>query len=321
MGTFPDALAEGVMRFSQILSGWFKELHPVQLGSDASVVDIERGERIAVFFTGGVDSFYSLLVHEPEITDLIFVHGFDVKLEDHQRRRDISAMLVRVGTALGKRVIEVETNARDVLKAYGAWSTHSHGLALASVAHALGCSFGKVYIASSFSEGDLFPWGSHPETDPLLGGALKLVHDGCDVTRAEKVVRISEHQVALDNLRICWVNQQGRYNCGQCEKCLRTMTSLYAAGRLNKSSTLPVNIEPGLIHSLVLGREAKAGRAFATENLRLLERFGHQKSPIYLAWHSVLMRPDWKNRLLVMYRKKSAFWRERWGRLWRALEK
>jgi len=40
--------------------------------------------------------------------------------------------------------------------------------------------------------------------------------------------------VALDNLRVCWENRFGRYNCGVCEKCIRTMLNLEAAGMIEK---------------------------------------------------------------------------------------
>ena len=39
---------------------------------------------------------------------------------------------------------------------------------------------------------------------------------------------------------MCLENTDGAYNCGRCEKCVRTMTALRLAGDSNLCSTLPV---------------------------------------------------------------------------------
>jgi hypothetical protein len=40
-----------------------------------------------------MDSFYMLLKHRAEITHIIFVHGFDIDLEDRELRAQASRML------------------------------------------------------------------------------------------------------------------------------------------------------------------------------------------------------------------------------------
>jgi len=66
---------------------------------------------VGCFFTGGVDSFFTYLRHRNEVTDLIFVHGYDVDLDDLPRRAEISAMGRAIEQATGVRFIELETNA------------------------------------------------------------------------------------------------------------------------------------------------------------------------------------------------------------------
>src|SRR6185369_5970784 len=53
----------------------------------------------------------------------------------------------------------------------------------------------------------------------------QIVHDGAEASRTEKVRCIAKNQEALDWLRVCG-NDTVDYNCGSCEKCLRTMMSL-----------------------------------------------------------------------------------------------
>src|SRR5688572_26810792 len=39
---------------------------------------------VSVFFSGGVDSFYSLMKHRDEIDNIILIHGFDIPLDNPQ---------------------------------------------------------------------------------------------------------------------------------------------------------------------------------------------------------------------------------------------
>lgn len=52
---------------------------------------------------------------------------------------------------------------------------------------------------------------------------------GLDKTRLEKVNSISEYAPSYDNLNVCFNNE---YNCGVCEKCMRTQLELYSLGKL-----------------------------------------------------------------------------------------
>ena len=48
---------------------------------------LPQGKRVGCFFSGGGDSFYSFLKHRTEITDLIFIHGFDISLANLELRK------------------------------------------------------------------------------------------------------------------------------------------------------------------------------------------------------------------------------------------
>ncbi len=192
---------------------------------------------VAAFFTGGVDSWYTLLKHFDEITHLIFVHGFDVRLDDLPLRKKVSATIQGVAAGLQKPLVEVETNLRTITDQYVEWDYY-HGGGLASVALLLSPRFRKVYIPGTHSYAALLPLGSHPMLDPLWSTEeTEIVHDGCEAPRVHKVARIASSDLALRTLRVCWENRGGAYNCGQCEKCLRTMVALRVVGALERCTT------------------------------------------------------------------------------------
>ncbi|MGH3147882.1 MAG: hypothetical protein ACRDTR_18995, partial [Rubrobacter sp.] len=131
--------------------------------------------------------------------------------------------------------------------------------------------FRKVLIAAGLSYAELVPRGTHPMLDPLWSTELTtIVHDGCEMTRVEKVAYISEHETAMKWLRVCFRNPDGAYNCGRCKKCLYTMIALRIAGALERCETLPSDLDPEEISNLHLA----GTRLLVGQNLRALERLG-----------------------------------------------
>lgn len=148
-----------------LFNDWDDSFTPVRVltGEGGSSVPEQNRTRVGLFFSGGVDSFFSLLQHQDEITDLIFVHGFDIHPDDVEHGRLAEESIRRVGEQFGKRVIKVETNVKSFLDSYAEWGEWAHGAAMASVAHLLPSGFSRVYISASDSGGELSPWGSHPD--------------------------------------------------------------------------------------------------------------------------------------------------------------
>lgn len=217
-----------------------------------------HSERIGAFFSGGVDSFYTVLKHQDNLDALVYVHGFDVDLDDTALRSIVSSRLRKAAQAYGKRFIEVETNLRQHIdracttpKAV-TWEL-VHGASLASVAHVLRGELDQLFVPSSLPYDRLYPWGSHPILDPLWSSAhMEIVYDGSEANRMDKVLRIAHDDVALRSLRVCWKNPEGAYNCGQCEKCIRTMLMLEAAGCLDRCTTFNEALTPRRVRKLRL---------------------------------------------------------------------
>lgn len=257
----------------EVFATWGAELEPVELAAPAYAPEPPPpGRGTATFFSGGVDSFHTLLRNVDEVTHLIFVRGFDF----HRRVPAIHAPATetarRVARELGKELVEVDTDVHDFTNPILPWEYYLVA-AMATVAHLLADRFERVLIAGEHSYSDLVPWGSQPLVDPLWSTeAVEIVHDGAASRRIEKIAYLAESELAMDVLRVCWQNSDGAYNCGRCEKCLRTMIGLHAADALGRCATLPSAIDPGAVAAMVLTNESDLG--FARENRRALERRG-----------------------------------------------
>jgi hypothetical protein len=210
--------------------------------------------RTGLFFSLGVDSSYTLAKNRRDhpadvetIRHLLMVEGFDVYLWESERFIPMLEHASRVGDALGASVLGVTTNLRELTDRVVDWVTMYFAAALASTALAIRGAIGRVNLAASFTYEHLFPGGSHPLLDPLWGTEeLTIVHDGCEASRVDKIRLLVDHgpPVLLDNLRVCNTGELTEaYNCGRCEKCIRTMIALESLGGLGRCGTLPNEID------------------------------------------------------------------------------
>jgi hypothetical protein len=215
----------------------------------ASAPRTRRGRGAGLFFSCGVDSFYTLLgnvARYPDddsraISHLVFVHGFDIALEEQGFFETVRGQVDVVARALGKTVVPVRTNVRDVLGRMD-WAHHAVGPAMAGVGLSLGWLFHTLFMASARAFVDLRPvaTGCHPGLDPLWSTeTLEFVHAGAEAKKADKIAAVASSPLALRVLRVCWENRQGAYNCGRCEKCLSAMVLLDLHGVLDQAGQFP----------------------------------------------------------------------------------
>ncbi len=252
----PGRLLAGARRFQEILSTWYPELRPVELrASEAPEHGSPTGAGTGVFFSGGLDSTYSLLKHRGELTHAVFVHGCDIPLEDVGYRDKAWKRLGETARACGVELISVRTDLLRFSDRYCHWGKHYHGAAFAAIAMFLSGTLGKVYLASSTSYRRITPWGSSAVTDPLWASqAMDIVYDGAEAERLEKVRALRDLPVALQNLRVCFGNPEAGLNCGRCEKCYRTMVALRLCGVLTEGGAfpLPLDLEAMVSHQGVI---------------------------------------------------------------------
>jgi len=280
-GDVSPKLLGNIPRIQELFHVWDRSYQniPVEAGEkDALQSTFSDDREVGCFFTGGVDSFYTLLKHRDEITTLIYVNGFDVQMDELLLRTEISQMIRDISNKFQKKLIEIETNLRAFSDNYISWSFF-HGAALASIAHLLSPKLKKIYIPASDSYADLFPWGTHPLLDPLWSSEdTEIVHDGGEARRLDKILQISSNDVVLKSLRVCLssINKSGGvYNCCRCEKCMRTMVGLRIAGVLEKCTTFKRPLNLGGLARTELTTEYLP---YYRESLEAVERLGNDPS-------------------------------------------
>jgi hypothetical protein len=296
-GSISEALYHGMQQIMRIMLKWNIGLHPITIKADTLVKDIQDPAIIATFFSGGVDSFYTHLKHKKDTTEklthFLLVDGYDIDPRNTDLWKLTLANVEQVACIEGIELVTAKSNIRQLLNPILAWK-YAHGGCLAAIALCLRGKLGKAYIPSSSSLAQQIPWGTHPSTDHLWGTEkLTFVHDGTDVTRVEKVTReIAKSPVALAHLRVCYVNVRDTYNCGRCEKCLRTMVILKIADVLEQAKTFSPSIDEALVRKLSI---AEDDVVYHEENLTELKRLqiepALQKALETVLKNRVVMKP------------------------------
>lgn len=267
------------------------------------------GRNVGCFFSGGLDSLYTFLSKRDEITHLIFVHGFDIQLDNQQLRQQTSEAIRYVADQFGKQVIELETDLRAQLYSKVVdWGTEGHGAALACIGHLLSPGFNKIYIPASYTDADDFKWGTHKDLDHFWSSStLEFIHHGT-VERPEKAALIAQHDNIMKTVRVCWMNAEGSYNCGKCEKCIRTMINFMAVGALDKCDSFEEKISSQDIRKQLAG--SRKSRVFFESNLAALNKYNSENHQAKAALEHVLNRsPLAEKSLAYWYKRKKKFMR------------
>lgn len=231
--TVDQAWASNVRALQNVWRRWWGG-RPVEIGSlGEEPHDASGAAGTALCFSGGVDSFYSLLQGPFEFDHLVFVHGYDIKLSDQARCAAAEASVREVASAVGAKAVVVRTNLREhPVFARAGWE-RAHGGALAAIGHLLRGFVGRFVLSASHPYWYDHPWGSHWDTDPLWSSSgLDMVHFGADQWRADKLRAVAGNPLIRRHLRVCWKHLSEHGNCGRCEKCIRTMLILAGAGQL-----------------------------------------------------------------------------------------
>jgi len=183
-----------------------------------------------VFFSGGVDSYYTFLSRRDQVDALINIDGFDIPLEQQSMRRRMKENLRLIGERFNKQIIFIETNARQFSERFLAWS-FAHGSVIAGSGHLLSPEFSTFYLASFGNPHNMYRFGVHPEIDPHWSSdCAQFHHADSGVNKIEEIQYSGQFNTFCETLRICLRYPEKGLNCGRCEKCLRTMVYLQAAG-------------------------------------------------------------------------------------------
>lgn len=241
-------LVEGLRTVSRAWGFWDASLHALELEVPTVSGEGRKADGlVGSLFSGGVDSWYSILRNQreadagwvPRLNALLLAWGADIPLRRPEAFQALRARLTAVAGHLSCELVVLATNLRDTRWKVTNWPRLAHGCLFISLAHASG-RFQRLLIPSSVTYSNGRGWGSHPTTDPLLSSRqTRIVYDTADVNRLGKIGLVCASDLALESLRVCWRSGTDQ-NCGRCMKCLRTMIALELHGALVRCATFPV---------------------------------------------------------------------------------
>ena len=260
-----------------ILSTWFPDrLRKVQISAPRGVAirrpSPRRDDRVVgACFTGGVDSFHSLVENRGRVGALVYGFGLDVPTRESAFVHHVTDLLRAVATEEGVRLLVADTNIKKLFRrADVRWGFEGHGAVLASLGTLFSPLIRTLLVPSTHSYDAAAPWGSHPLLDHRWSSPrLEVVYDGAECSRIEKTRRIAGDRVAQRFLRVCY-RQFEALNCGRCPKCLRTMATLEVLGALPDFSTFTGSLDLERVRDMEIRASNDAVR------LRDVQRFAMQ---------------------------------------------
>lgn len=256
-------LAHGLGPYQDILTTWWPNRYrKIDVRYEQLLPRSEdvRPVGVGCCFSGGLDSFQAVadlrmpFVRFPEyqITHALMINGFDQVMDlDHQGSSQKMFDVYQPALARwGVDLMMIDTNLRLLKLAVMTRGqlSHSFGASLTACAHALAPVFGRFCLSghATYAHADLKPDGSHPVLDHHLStDQLQVIHSGGRISRTRKLEALAQDPVVRENLRVCFRDLKfdartgAAINCGQCEKCVRTIVSLTIMDQLDAFTTFP----------------------------------------------------------------------------------
>ncbi len=203
-------------------------------------IAVNKGTKTALSFSGGVDSFYSLLCCGHRIDYLVFIHGFDIPLRDAGQFQAYLPALKVIAEKTAAQLIVIRTNIRELESFRSVSWIRSYGSVMAGISHFIP-QIGKFIVSASYFYKDKSVVDSRLKTDPLFSSSsVDIIHEGAFAWRSQKIRSLIDEPLVRKYLRVCWEHKNEFMNCCQCEKCIRTMLSLQQSGKLDYFETFPL---------------------------------------------------------------------------------
>lgn len=295
-GLISQRFQEGTKKFQQVFRSWKSNYGQVEFKNvQVNPRSRDLGGKKGVFFSGGLDSYYSFLAHLDEISAFIYLDGFDTPLNQLSMRKKMTDNCRYISQQFGKQAIILETNARQFIESFVSWS-YSHGSVIGSAGLLFMPEYERFYIAGAGVPADRDPFGSHPDLDPNWSTEiLEFIHEA-DVDKIGKCRLINRYDVALDTLHVCLRFPEKGLNCGECEKCLRSQVYLQVVGAAERCTAFPGPLNLKALGQLKVSHDKQKNLLY-----KALHLFEEQK--IYpdtaRVLREILYRPSWQNRLLL----------------------
>lgn len=232
-----------------------KNIVKIETKGASAFVPKEKKNRAGFFFSGGIDALATLranridysMDHPGSIRDGLLVFGLEVN--DPKAFGYLLGLASIIAKDAKLTLIPVYTNIRSLgpeedMDFWGNfWVKEFMGAAFSSIAYAFTNRLTVISLSSDHDIPNIYPFSSHPLINyNYASSELRFKLEGISLSRFEKTKLISGWDVAIKHLRVCnkpETYRPDRLNCGECEKCVRTMLSLKALGVLEKSSAFP----------------------------------------------------------------------------------
>lgn len=320
-------LRDGLEATMAMFYAWDRRQRPVCIealdGFRASTSPQER--RTACFMSGGIDALALLrgnrIAHPPTdpaaIQEGIFVFGLNTydfagevprpeRLDAFHRHLDRLRGLLDTEDV---KAVPVYTNVRTFWSDFAEYGSIGWAMGLASAALTMSSRFTDVWIGS-----DGIRESDDPEYLQLLLArnfstrSVEIRLGQAVATRWEKTRLVADWEPALRVLRSCLYQRipaGEAINCGECEKCARTMLALLAMGKLRQATSFPHDDLTSEMLSVLYARTAGRAAAYA-QCLEPLRKLGRGD----------LVRPI--ERALDRYARRRAWWWNSFARLRKA---
>lgn len=314
-GPFSQRLEYNLRGYQEVYRQWYPEnFKPVQLRHAGPAVAPTSGSQAATLFSGGVDSFYTLLqqladtepVKDYQVS-LAFHIFFDMERHDRQAYDQRVADLTPALADLGVTLIQVNTNMRHFLVGRTAPERHwflnkSFVGGLTSVGMLLSGEVARLFLPGGWQFQDYHPSGTSWLTDSMLASEwYETIHHGAALTRTEKIDAIANQPLAQRFLSVCLNKPDQNRNCGDCTKCVRTMTTLDLLGKREAFTVFdsPARARP------IREMSRLTEKFYIRENLSLARQHNNQRYLwlLRLTWLAHQLRrlrrdrlPDWLRR-------------------------
>ena len=249
-----ETLDESYIKNIQWLKEFYEKIYDMDFKSELIVKKPVHNEtesdETALFFSGGLDSTYSLFHNIEKNPRMIMICGYDMYMS-----KGITLMIrdkwvktyKEFAEKINRRINFIYTNTREIInednvKIYSGryfknsyWDSLRHGICLAGMGAPLTDYFKTLMTsANGCVEWDTVtkenPYGTGVNVNPRMGwGNINIVDDGA-IDRFRKAIEIKSYLNSRDiTLRVCY-KPILRLNCMECEKCLRTLSILLIVG-------------------------------------------------------------------------------------------
>ena len=216
------------------------------------IAPFSRPQHVGLAFSGGVDSSYALWrqsqsvepVPEYRVSHAVFAQ-FDLPHHPGGNYERACELFRSVLTPLDIKLLTVRTNQRFFKPESGAvsytrWANLTHRAGSVGLGLVLSQGLGRFFLSSGRPFSEVSEDRLNLISDQWLSTEwFELVNHGIRVSRAGKIEALAHWPSARNLVDVCWWNTNGVENCGRCPKCVRTMTTMAAVGRLDHFMNFP----------------------------------------------------------------------------------